>query len=84
MISIIEQPVLLQALTSPEQLVKDVNARSLYASPFPYNVTLEDLTAFFEKYGKVGCFTVFSILFICCLIPVAMRCPLLLNAGQFL
>ena len=49
--------ILLQALTSPEQLVKDVNARSLYASPFPYNVTLEELTAFFENYGKVACCT---------------------------
>lgn len=49
--------ILLQALTSPEQLVKDVNARSLYASPFPYNVTLEELTAFFENYGKVACHT---------------------------
>lgn len=49
--------ILLQALTSPEQLVKDVNARSLYASPFPYNVTLEELTAFFENYGKVACYT---------------------------
>ncbi len=45
---------MLQALISPEQLVKDVNARSLYASPFPYNVTLEELTAFFENYGKVS------------------------------
>jgi len=62
--------------------VKDVNARSLYASPFPYNVTLEELTAFFEKYGKVGCFTVFQIT--CRFISVAMGCPLLLNAGQVL
>ena len=44
----------MQELTSPEQLVKDVNARSLYASPFPFTATLEGLTAFFEQYGKVS------------------------------
>ena len=44
----------LQALIYPEQLVEQENPRSLYASPFPYNTTLEGITAFFSNYGKVS------------------------------
>lgn len=43
----------LQALTSPEILVQTQNERSLYAQPFPYDTTLEDLTSIFSKHGEV-------------------------------
>lgn len=47
------EPCGLQELTSPEQLVQTQNERSLYAQPFPYDTTLEDLASIFSKHGQV-------------------------------
>jgi lupus La protein len=29
--------------------------RTIFAAPFPYNATMEQLTAFFERQGPVAC-----------------------------
>jgi lupus La protein len=34
---------------------QEVDARSLYASPFPYDASLDALTAFFAAHGTVRC-----------------------------
>jgi hypothetical protein len=42
-------------LDPPEELARAIDARSLYAAPFPYTATLDDLTAFFGGAGPVNC-----------------------------
>jgi hypothetical protein len=42
-------------LDPPEELARAIDARSLYAAPFPYTATLDDLTAFFGGAAPVNC-----------------------------
>ncbi|KAK9841853.1 hypothetical protein WJX81_007447 [Elliptochloris bilobata] len=42
-------------LVSPEEVAHAIDARSLYAAPFPYNATLDNLTAFFDAHAPVNC-----------------------------
>jgi len=43
------------ALESPEEVARAIDERSLYAAPFPYSTTLDDLTAFFNRAAPVNC-----------------------------
>ncbi len=43
------------ALTSAEQAMMQIDQRSLYASPFPFNTTLDAITAFFSERAPVNC-----------------------------
>ena len=43
----------LQPMPSPEEAAKALNERSIYASPFPFDATLEALTKFFSDLGDV-------------------------------
>ncbi|EIE26293.1 hypothetical protein COCSUDRAFT_46027 [Coccomyxa subellipsoidea C-169] len=42
-------------IESPEEVSKEVDARSLFASPFPYDTTLDAVTAFFNTVAPVNC-----------------------------
>ena len=42
-------------LESPEEVARQVDERSLYAAPFPYTATLDDLMAFFGARAPVNC-----------------------------
>ena len=43
------------ALESPQEVARAIDERSLYAAPFPYSTTLDDLTAFFNRAAPVNC-----------------------------
>jgi lupus La protein len=43
-------------LRSPEEMQAEVNARSIAANPLPYNITLDEVEAFFKLHAKV-CFS---------------------------
>eukprot|EP00891_Asterochloris_glomerata_P007077 jgi/Astpho2/7077/Aster-01913 len=43
----------LRPMPSPEEAAKALNERSIYASPFPFDATLEALTKFFSDQGDV-------------------------------
>ncbi len=42
-------------IESPEEVAKKVDARSLYAAPFPFDTTLDAVTAFFNTVAPVNC-----------------------------
>ncbi|BDA41164.1 Lupus La protein homolog [Coccomyxa sp. Obi] len=42
-------------IESPEEVAKKVDARSLYASPFPFDTSLDAATAFFNTVAPVNC-----------------------------
>eukprot|EP00195_Chlamydomonas_chlamydogama_P015559 CAMPEP_0202901700 /NCGR_PEP_ID=MMETSP1392-20130828/14409_1 /ASSEMBLY_ACC=CAM_ASM_000868 /TAXON_ID=225041 /ORGANISM="Chlamydomonas chlamydogama, Strain SAG 11-48b" /LENGTH=386 /DNA_ID=CAMNT_0049588309 /DNA_START=111 /DNA_END=1267 /DNA_ORIENTATION=- len=44
-----------QPLKPNEEISKEVDARSLYARPFPASSRLDDLSVFFSKHGVVNC-----------------------------
>lgn len=46
----------MQPLTKPvEDVVKEVDSRSIYAAPFPFDATLDSLVDFFETIGDLNC-----------------------------
>ena len=40
-------------LLKPEAVQAEVDARSIAANPFPYNITMEEVEAFFKEHGQV-------------------------------
>ncbi|GAB4816086.1 hypothetical protein N2152v2_003132 [Parachlorella kessleri] len=44
-----------EALRSTEEVTKEVDGRSLYAAPFPFDTSLDTLTGFFSRAGAVNC-----------------------------
>lgn len=42
-------------IESSEDIAKQVDARSLFASPFPYDTSLDAVTAFFNTVAPVNC-----------------------------
>ncbi|GBG82362.1 hypothetical protein CBR_g34646 [Chara braunii] len=43
-----------EGLVEGDALTEKINARSLYAAPFPWNVTFDAVTEFFSKFAKVN------------------------------
>ena len=48
------------AMLKPEEIIEQVDTRTIAASPLEYTVKLEDVESFFGKYGKV-CSAGFSV-----------------------
>lgn len=42
-------------LSTPTEVAKEVDARSLFAAPFPYDTSLDSLVGFFSNIGSVNC-----------------------------
>lgn len=40
-------------LLKPEAVLAEVDARSIAANPFPYNITMDEVEAFFKEHGQV-------------------------------
>ena len=43
------------ACPPPPQVAREVDERSLYASPFPFDASLDALSDFFRQHGSVQC-----------------------------
>ncbi|PRW45723.1 la 1 [Chlorella sorokiniana] len=44
-----------EALKAVDEVSREVDSRSLYASPFPFDATLDALSDFFRQHGEVRC-----------------------------
>jgi len=40
-------------MLKPEVVQGEVDARSIAANPFPYNISMDELEAFFKQHGEV-------------------------------